>query len=65
MESWAKAEFWGRHQRDQARREERLEGLLKWAESQGVRFTDVPRPVTEEWIRWAEQQVMARVDKPD
>ena len=61
MESWAQAEFWGRQQREQARRSERLDGLLRLAESHGLRFTDIPKPVTEEWIQWAEAQVMARV----
>jgi hypothetical protein len=63
MESWARAEFWGRHERDQVRREERLKGLLKWAETEGVRFSDIPRPVSEEWLRWAEQRVMENVKK--
>jgi hypothetical protein len=63
MESWAQAEFWGRHERDQARRKERLEGLLKWAESVGVRFTDIPQPVSNEWLQWAEKRVMENVQK--
>jgi hypothetical protein len=42
MQNWAQAEFWGRHERDHARREERLNGLLEWASTHGIRFTDVP-----------------------
>jgi hypothetical protein len=61
MQDWAQAELWGRHERDQVRREERLKGLLEWASTHGIRFTDVPQPVSDEWLRWAEAQVMERV----